>query len=133
MFSYPISLIDIQREEIERLYEQAAELNEQGRYEESEKVLAKCQTVFNSYDTELLAADNALQLECYDAAMQHLNLASYMVPCRFYPLYGKMLVFQKCDSTKADSIADILIRKPVKVPSADIDFIITEAKDQLAK
>lgn len=131
MFSYPISSFIPQKEMIEGLYEEAATLNEQEKYAESDSILKNCQQYLNNYDTELLAADNALQQKKYDTALKHLELASNMVPCRFYPLYGKMLAYQQRAPTKADSVARVILQKQVKIPSSDIEFIKQEAKLQL--
>lgn len=127
MFSYPFSAISMQASKIETLYEEAASLNLNGRYHESDSVLITCQKYFNNYDTELLAADNALQQEKYKQAIPHLVMAHNMIPNRFYPLYGLMLCYEEVFPSKAYCVAQEIRQKEIKVPSPDVDMIRAEA------
>lgn len=127
MFSYPFSAISMQAHKIETLYEEAASLNLSGRYHKSDSVLITCQKYFNNYDTELLAADNALQQEKYKQAIPHLVMAHNMIPNRFYPLYGLMLCYKEESPSKAYCVAQEIRQKEIKVPSPDVDMIRAEA------
>lgn len=131
MFSYPISAINLQREKAEELYAAAADWNLSGQYDTSDDMLRSCQKILNTYDTELLAADNALQSAQYQRAIPHLEMAHNMIPNRFYPLYGLMLCYQHSDLQKALDMAHEIVAKDIKVPSADIDMIVTEANQYI--
>ena len=116
------------------LYNYAAELNFVRNYTKSTEVLSLCQQKLNNYDTELLAADNAISLRQDSMALQHLKCAHYMVPARFYPLSGMLTVYINMgDTLHADSVAEIILRKEVKIPSADINFIKKRATNWLKK
>jgi hypothetical protein len=57
-----------------------------------------------------------------------------MVPARFYPLSGMLTVYINMgDTLHADSVAEIILRKEVKIPSADINFIKKRATNWLKK
>lgn len=131
MFSYPISAINLQREKAENLYAAAADWNLSGQYDTSDDMLRSCQKILNTYDTELLAADNALQSNQYKRAIPHLEMAHNMIPNRFYPLYGLMLCYQHTAPKKALYVAHEIVAKDIKVPSADIDMIVTEANQYI--
>lgn len=126
-FSYPISAINIQKTEAEGLYATAADWNLSGQYEASNRMLSACKKLLNTYDTELLSAENALQQSYYEQAIPHLEMAHLMIPNRFYPLYGLMLCYQHTDKQKAIEIATEILHKEIKIPSSDIDMIRDEA------
>jgi hypothetical protein len=116
------------------LYNYAAELNFVRNFSKSTEILSLCQQKFNNYDTELLAADNAISLRQDSVALQHLKCAHFMVPARFYPLSGMLTVYMnKGDTLHADSIAEKILSKEVKIPSADINFIKRRATNWLKK
>ncbi len=116
------------------LYNYAAELNFVRNFSKSTEILSLCQQKLNNYDTELLAADNAISLRQDSVALQHLKCAHFMVPARFYPLSGMLTVYMnKGDTLHADSVAEIILRKEVKIPSADINFIKKRATNWLKK
>jgi hypothetical protein len=116
------------------LYNYAAELNFVRNFSKSTEILSLCQQKLNNYDTELLAADNAISLRQDSVALQHLKCAHFMVPARFYPLSGMLTVYMnKGDALHADSVAEIILSKEVKIPSADINFIKRRATNWLKK
>ena len=111
------------------LYSYAAELNLAGEYEKSSRVLPSIRLLLNDYDTELLAADNALCTGQNDRARLHLQLAHEMIPVRFMPLYGMLLSYNhEDDSLNARRIAIRILEQPVKIPSLTIQEIKQEAQ-----
>ncbi len=116
------------------LYNYAVHLNSCQRYVESSDVLKLAEHHLCTYDTEMLAGDNALSLDRYDLAMRHFAMAHLMVPVRFMPLYGLLqTAMQKGDSLSAKSYAQTICRKPVKVFSSEIHDIKLDAKSVLYK
>lgn len=113
----------------EFLYNYAAALNLAGDYAASDRLLAECRRELNDYDTELLAADNALSDGRTARAERHLNRAAAMIPARFMPLYGLLSVAEATGDTagRRHAARDILAKR-VKVPSAEVDEIRAEAR-----
>ena len=65
----------------------------------------------------------------WEVALDTYQNALNMIPCRFIPLEAMMRIYRQTgDTIKADSIAQIILHKPVKVPSAEIDAMKEEAK-----
>lgn len=116
------------------LYRYGATLNYLGLYGESTKVLTQCSEVYNSYDLQMLLADNYYAEGMLDATLTHSIRASEMCPGRFRPLYMQMVVYDlKGQSDSALRIAADLSVKPVKVPSATVEEIRSRANECLMK
>lgn len=116
----------------EFLYNFAAELNVAEEYDESNKLLQRCTKYLNDYDTELLAADNALAQHRYGIAEYHLCEANKMIPSRFMPLYGLLLVYEAYgDTAQLRKTAQRILSKSVKVNSLDVEEIKSVARDVL--
>ncbi len=112
------------------LYNYAAELNVAGRYEKSDSVLVLCRRFLNDYDVEMLAADNALAFGQREEAERLLWHAHAMVPARFAPLHVLMtgVYLPAGDTWRARNVAGLMLRKTVKVPSADVDRMLEDAR-----
>lgn len=116
------------------LYSYAAELNQAGEYRKSDRQLASLRLLLNDYDTELLAADNALCTGRNSRARLHLQRAHEMIPARFMPLYGMLLSYiHEKDSLNAHKTAVRILRQPVKIPSQTIREIKREAQIQITE
>lgn len=104
------------------LYNYAAELHYAGRYAQSDSIWRRCVRFRRDYDTEFLAAANALALSRPAAAERHLLTASAMVPVRFAPLYVLLteVYLPRADTVRALDLARRLAKKPVKIPSPDV-------------
>lgn len=84
----------------------------------------------DTYDMELLAGDTYRHLQQYKDALRHYKNAMWMCPVRFAPLEGMMQAYmENDDSLHADSIARVILSKPVKVPSPQMEEIKREAKE----
>lgn len=114
------------------LYNYAAELHEVNHYEESLNIALACEKIFADYELQLLLADDYLQLKQYKKAETHYLLASQMCPIRFLPLYKLVNVYESSGAkAKALNTARIIINKPVKVASPEIDQIKIEMKNKI--
>lgn len=122
------------KHDVDLLYALAVIFNLDGQPQKSQQLLTQLRGHLQNYDTELLAGDNALTLHQYVKAVQHFNLAHSMVPVRFMPLYGLMQThLQQGDTLKACMVAHDIVNKRIKVKSADVADIKTEAQILLKK
>lgn len=104
------------------LYNYAAEQNICGLYDESLQTVMESQKKLNDYDTQLLLADNYVNLGDSAMAVAAYTIAHYMIPNRFAPLYCLMEFYNSCgDSAKALNYANQILEKPEKVPSETIN------------
>lgn len=111
------------------LYNYAAELNTVQRYEESLDVLTKCAQTWNEYNVQILYSDNYAKLGQYDNAIKACDEAYNMIPCRFGPLYRKMLIYSNSNDTiNAILMANEILDKPIKVQSKEISQIRSAAE-----
>ena len=87
-----------------------------------------------TYDMELLMGDVLRQDHRPWRALPHYELAHYMVPVRFAPLAGMMEAYGMMgDTLRADSVAHIILSKPVKVPSVEVDSISAGAMGRISR
>ncbi len=114
------------------LYNYAAELYMANLYEEALHMARRCRTHWADYDLELLQGELLNELERYEEAEHHFQLAADMCPVRFVPLNSLLKLYQQTgDTVKADSMAQAIIDKPVKIPSPAIDAMKAEAASLL--
>ncbi len=114
------------------LYNYGAELNYIGEWEQSNKLLQECARYYNDIDLQLLLADNYTQIRQYRKAEQCLLLAHQMIPNRFVPLYRLALLCKETGrSNRAQALARIIVRKPVKVISPEVMSIKAEMRGML--
>ena len=111
------------------LYNYAAELSASGHYKESLDVLSKCAVMWNDYKVQLLLANNYIKVNEIEKAVQSLDVAYNMIPCRFEPLFAKMVVYQNNNDTiNTIRVADMIIEKPIKINSERVFYIVERAK-----
>lgn len=116
------------------IYAYAVACNIGGDASKSDSLYTTLQHKINTYDTQLLHADNALTLGHYVSAEEAFTKAHLMVPIRFMPLYGLMQTYmQKGDTVRAQSIAKQIVVKKIKVNSTEIEMIKCEAKKVLGQ
>jgi len=83
----------------------------------------------DTYDMELLVGDAYRHLQQHKDALQHYENAMWMCPVRFAPLEGMMQTYiDNGDAFHADSMAQVILSKPVKVPSLQVEEIKKKAK-----
>ena len=84
----------------------------------------------DTYDMELLAGDTYRHLQQHNDALQHYENAMWMCPVRFAPLEGMMQTYRdNGDTFRADSIAQVILEKPVKIPSPQVEEIKRKARE----
>lgn len=133
MLKYYEILYTKQRHNAMFLYNYAAELNICGLYEESLKIINECRHKFDDYDVRLMVADNYANLGDTASALYEYQQAAAMVPCRFIPLYKMMELYDTYgDDERTDSLARLIMDKPVKIPSTDIRRIKSAAAIHLS-
>jgi len=114
------------------LYNYGAELNIAGRHAESIVILNACQKLFNDYDLQMLLADNYHKKGELEEAVQIYQHASYMIPCRFLPVYQLFKIYREANQREmAVKYAREIVNKKMKIPSFTVTSIISEAKDYL--
>lgn len=111
------------------LYNYGAYLNTQKEYMESNRILRECEKYFNDYDVQLFMGLNYLSLKEWGAAEKTFTDAHNMIPNRFIPLYYLVEIYDKSNRReKADSIASIILTKPIKIHSPHVDMIVGAMK-----
>jgi len=109
------------------LYNYAAELNYGAFYEKSLEIASRCNLYWSDYQLQLLMGDNCINLLRYEEAEKHFKKAYNMCPVRFIPLYRLHYIYKKQRNEEtADSLARLIIDKPVKVNSTIIRKIKRE-------
>ena len=114
-------------------YNFAAELNSLQRYEESLDLLKQCSKCWNDYYVQILYSDNYAKMGNIDSALIACDLAYNMIPCRFEPLYRKMLIYgMSGDTVRAVRTAYEILEKPVKVHSEKLNQMISTAENVIS-
>jgi O-antigen ligase len=113
------------------LYNYGSELNFIGEWNKSTVILNECANFYNDIDLQLQLADNYTQLKQYHDAEKCFLLAHQMIPNRFIPLYRLALLYKEEGKIhEAHKIAEIIVKKQVKVESIDI-MAIKEGMNKL--
>lgn len=109
------------------LYNYAAELFYAGRYEEALSTARECRALWPSYNLSLLTGDICRAAGKYGEAVRHYEQAHWMCPVRFAPLEGLYYAYKSGrQPDRADSVADVVVRKRIKVDSPDVQRIKKE-------
>lgn len=116
------------------LYNYTRELYSMGHLDEAKQKATECLQYSNGYNLQLLTGDICQMQQHFEEACTHYQNAHAMCPVRFAPLSGLLQVYQQIgDTVKADSTAQVILRKSIKIPSSDITEMRTEAKKWLEK
>lgn len=109
------------------LYNYAAEQFYAGRYEEALSTARECRALWPSYNLSLLTGDICRAAGKYGEAVRHYEQAHWMCPVRFAPLEGLYYAYKSGrQPDRADSVADVVARKRIKVDSPDVQRIKKE-------
>ena len=112
------------------LYNYSFELNTVQRYKESLECLKECSKSWNDYNVQILLSDNYVKMGNMDSALIACNQAYNMIPCRFDPLYRKMLIYVFLnDTVNSVRTAYEILEKPVKVRSEQLNQMISVAEN----
>lgn len=134
MMPYYEDMKNIMRNNPFFMYNFAAELNTIQRYRESLVFLTECSKSWNDYNVQIMFSDNYAKMGNMDSALIACNQAYDMIPCRFEPLYRKMMIYGfSNDTVNAVRMAYELIEKPVKVHSDQIKQMISVAEKVIAQ
>ena len=102
------------------------------RLDEATNTYHQLRQYADTYDMELLAGDAYRHKQLHAEALQHYETAMNMCPVRFAPLEGMMQTYRDSgDLLRADSIAQVILAKPVKVPSPQVEEIKRKARDKI--
>lgn len=111
------------------LYNYGAELNFTGRFNKSIDILTECQQRFNDYDLQMLLADNYNKKGETEKAIEIYRHASFMIPCRFLPIYQLFETYRKAGQKDlAGKYANEIVNKNVKIQSNSVTYFQNEAK-----
>lgn len=115
-------------------YNYAAELNKAERFEESLEILDICSKSWNDYNVQILYSDIYAKQGNMNSALIACEQAYNMVPCRFDPLYRKMLIYgYSNDTVNTVKTAYEILEKPIKVRSEKLNKILSVAEQYVAK
>ena len=118
----------------EFLYNYTYELYSMGHLDEARQTATECAQCANGYNLQLLTGDICQMQGDFETAITHYQNAAQMCPVRFAPLSGMLQTYQQTgDTVKADSIAQAILNKPIKIPSSDINEMRAEAEKWLRK
>ena len=111
------------------LYNYGAELNVVGRFDKSIEILSECKKRFNDYDLQMLLADNYHKKGETEKAIEIYRHASFMIPCRFLPIYQLFETYRKAGQKDlAGKYANEIVNKNVKIQSNSVTCFQNEAK-----
>lgn len=114
------------------LYKYSYELFATAQFDKAYQKACDCADEMSGYDLELLTGDICSHRNDYTNAVQHYRVAYNMCPVRFAPLNGMLRLYQmKHEHALADSIALVIMNKPVKIQSPEVYSIKVNAKDLL--
>ena len=114
-------------------YNYAAELNKAQRFDESLEILNKCSESWNDYNVQILYSDIYAKKGDMDRALMACDQAYNMVPCRFEPLYRKMLLYgYSNDTINVVRTAYEILEKPIKVHSDQLNHILSSAEQMVS-
>ena len=90
-----------------------------------------CREALADYELTLLIGDIYKALGNKDSTLYYYNYAHNMCPSRFTPLYEIYHVYKKYGDTLAcQSLQKIILKKPIKIKSKEIERIIEEVRHQ---
>ena len=102
------------------------------RLDEAIRTYLQLRQYADTYDMELLVGDAYRHLQQHKDALQHYENAMWMCPVRFAPLEGMMQTYiDNGDAFHADSMAQVILSKPVKVPSLQVEEIKKKAREDV--
>ena len=98
------------------------------------KILKQSQIHLNTTIIATALGDSYKNLKEYDNAENSYKQAANMIPTRFYPLYLLAKLYEESsEKDKAVEIAEIVLKKDIKIPSTAIKEIQLEMKKILSQ
>lgn len=112
------------------LFNYGAELSVMGQYQKSIKILREAEPRLNDADVYIYLGNSYVGIAQYEEALTCFQMASDMMPVKFYPQYRMVKIYLiQQETTKALSLAREILAKDVKVPSAIITGIRKEMEE----
>lgn len=109
------------------LYNYAAILLENKRYEESLQMALQCRKYWADYDLELIIGESYQELDKQELAKKYYDNASMMCPSRFLPLYKLFQLYKDVgDRKRMLTVAKLIIDKPMKIKTSAIRMMKRE-------
>ena len=97
------------------------------------EILNKCSESWNDYNVQILYSDIYAKKGDMDRALMACDQAYNMVPCRFEPLYRKMLLYgYSNDTINVVRTAYEILEKPIKVHSDQLNHILSSAEQMVS-
>lgn len=116
------------------LYNYSVELEKDGQTERSIEIMNECKKRINDYHVNIFLGEIYSKNKKYDLAEQHYMMAKNMVPNRFLPLGQLLRVYEaQSKNGQAIEIANEILCKEIKVPSAEVSWVIVEARKFIEK
>ena len=114
------------------LYNYTSEQFYAGQYGEALKTAKECRALWPSYNLSLLTGDICRAAGKYGEAVQYYVQAHWMCPVRFAPLEGLYYAYKSGNRPlMADSVANVIFRKKIKVDSRDVQRIKKEILEDM--
>lgn len=110
------------------LYNYAIILNENKKYLKSNEIIRTIQKKYNDYDIEMLLANNYINTKDTVKSEINFNIARFMCPNRFLPLYNLFKIEEKAGRNNAIYYANLINKKSTKINSLQIEYIKEEIK-----
>ena len=111
-------------------YNYASFLNKHGMSGKAKVEISKCK--ITDYDTQMLRGDISAANRQSQQALHYYMQASRMCPNRFAPLYSMLCIYDMTENKKMRNIvAYKILKKKVKIESAEINVIKRKAKESL--
>lgn len=109
------------------LFDYGVALSDEGLYEESNRILVHGANISSDPIFHVIIGDNYSKLGRTDLAKNEYMTAYYMVPCRIYPILQLVkLYLSEGDTTKAASVAETALKKPVNKRNPQMQDIHNE-------
>lgn len=116
------------------LYNYTAELFYANYSEKALEIARECMLYWPSYNLSLLTGDICRSLGRYDESLVYYEQAHFMCPVRFAPFEGLYYSYKyNGEYHKADSIANIIEHKKIKINSFEVQRIKNEIKSDINK
>lgn len=116
------------------LYNYAVELEKEGQVERSIEIMNECKKINDDYDVNIFLGEVYSKNKEYNLAEQYYIAAKNMIPNRFLPL-GRLLYIYEAQSKNVEAmkIANEILSKEIKIPSAEVSWIIVAAQKFVEK
>ena len=108
----------------------ARNLFENKAYSECIELMEKAKSKITGVESYCLLGDAYAKTRNYEKSLSYYKYASQLVPNRFRPLYQQFKLYETLgDIPQALLLAHVIVKKPVKVDSCEVQQMIKECID----